>query len=145
LLEEYLRQSQLTITTIKNQPYDVIQCCDAVMTTSGTATLEIALLVVPMVIVYKLSLLTYWLGTMLVDTPFIGLPNIVLGKSIIKELIQHEATAENLSTEVLRLLTDKAYVNQMRENLSQVKQQLGQGGGSKNMAHLAMEMLSVTK
>jgi lipid-A-disaccharide synthase len=145
LLEEYLRQSLLTITVIKNQPYDVIQCCDAVMTTSGTATLEIALLVVPMVIVYKLSSLTYWLGTMLVDTPFIGLPNIVLGKSIIIELIQHEATAENLSAEVLRLLTDKAYANQMRENLSQVKQQLGQGGGSKNMAHLAMEMLSVTK
>ncbi|MFZ2407654.1 MAG: lipid-A-disaccharide synthase [Methylobacter sp.] len=142
LLEEYLRRSPLTITVIKNQPYDVIQCCDAVMTTSGTATLEIALLTVPMVIAYKLSSLTYWLGRWLVNTPFIGLPNIVSGKSIVKELIQHDATAENLSAEVMRILTDKAYADQMRENLAQVKQQLGQGGGSKNMAQLALEMLA---
>lgn len=141
LLEDYTRRSPLKITVIKNQPYDVIQCCDAVMTTSGTATLEIALLTVPMVITYKLSTLTYWLGRWLVNTPFIGLPNIVSGKRIIKELIQHEATAENLSTEILRILNDKTYAEQMRENLSQVKQQLGQGGGSKNMAQLALEML----
>jgi len=142
LLEDYIRQSPLKITVIKNQPYDVIQCCDAVMTTSGTATLEIALLTVPMVIAYKLSSLTYWLGRWLVNTPFIGLPNIVSGKSIIKELIQHDATADNLAAEVMRILTDKAYADEMRQNLLQVKQQLGQGGGSKNMAQLALEMLS---
>ncbi len=142
LIEDYIRQSPLNITVIKNQPYDVIQCCDAVMTASGTATLEIALLTVPMVIAYKLSTLTYWLGRWLVNIPFIGLPNIVYGKRIIKELIQHEATAENLSAEVLRILTDKAYAEQMRQNLNQVKRQLGQGGGSKNMAQLALEMLS---
>ena len=141
LLEDYIRQSPLAITVIKNQPYDVIQCCDAVMTSSGTATLEIALLTVPMVIVYKLSSLTYWLGRWLVNTPFIGLPNIVLGKNVIKELIQHDATAENLSAEVMRILTDKVYAGEMRENLNQVKQQLGQGGGSENMARLALEML----
>ncbi|MDP2097259.1 MAG: lipid-A-disaccharide synthase [Methylobacter sp.] len=141
LLDDYLRQTKIAITVIKNQPYDVIQCCDAVMTTSGTATLEIALLTVPMVIAYKLSALTYWLGRWLVNTPFIGLPNIVSGKLIIKELIQHEATAENLSAEVLWILTDKAYAEAMRQNLAQVKQQLGQGGGSKNMAQLALEMI----
>ena len=142
LLEEYIRQSPLAITVIKNQPYDVIQCCDAVMTTSGTATLEIALLTVPMVIAYKLSPITYWLGKLLVKTPFIGLPNIVSGKGVIKELIQHDATAENLSAEVMRILTDKVYADDMRQNLGQVKQQLGQGGGSKNMAQLALEMLA---
>ncbi|TRW97036.1 lipid-A-disaccharide synthase [Candidatus Methylobacter oryzae] len=142
LLEEYLQQSPLVIKVIKNQPYDVIQCCDAVMTTSGTATLEIALLVVPMVIAYKLSSVTYWLGRWLVNTPFIGLPNIVSAKRIIKELIQHDATAENLAVEIMRILTDTAYAEQMRENLMHVKQQLGQGGGSKNMAQLALEMLN---
>ncbi|MFU8787885.1 MAG: lipid-A-disaccharide synthase [Methylobacter sp.] len=141
LLDGYLRQSPLAITVIKNQPYDVIQCCDAVMTSSGTATLEIALLTVPMVIAYKLSPLTYWLGRCLVNIPFIGLPNIVSGKLIVKELIQHEATAEKLSAEVLRILTDPSYADAMRENLAQVKRQLGQGGGSKNMARLALEML----
>ena len=111
------------------------------MTTSGTATLEIALLTVPMVIAYKLSTVTYWLGRWLVNTPFIGLPNIVLGKGFVKEFIQHEATGENLAGEVKRILTDKTYADEMRVNLILVKQQLGQGGGSKNMADLALEML----
>ncbi|WP_288054253.1 lipid-A-disaccharide synthase [Methylobacter sp.] len=142
LLEEYLRQSPVKITTVKNQPYDVIQCCNVVMTTSGTATLEIALLTIPMVIAYKLSLVTYFLGRWLVKTPFIGLPNIIAGKRIVRELIQHEATSENLAAEINRILTDKAYADTMRGNLAQVKAQLGQGGGSKNMAELAWTMLS---
>ncbi|MGZ8903826.1 MAG: lipid-A-disaccharide synthase, partial [Methylobacter sp.] len=111
-------------------------------TTSGTATLEIALLTIPMVIAYKLSPLTYWLGRWLVNTPFIGLPNIVAGRSLIKEFIQQEATVENLAAEIKRILTDEIYANEMRENLRQVKEQLGQGGGSKNMAELALALLS---
>jgi lipid-A-disaccharide synthase len=141
LLDEYLQHSTVAIKSVKNMPYDVIQCCNAVMTTSGTATLEVALLTVPMVIVYKLAPITYWLGRLLVKTPFIGLPNIIAGKSIVKELIQHEATAENMADEIKRILSDPIYQGQMRENLSQVKQTLGQGGGSKNMAALALEML----
>jgi len=141
LLQTYLKSSNINVTVVKNQPYDVIQCCDAVMTTSGTATLEISLLTVPMVIVYKLAPSTYWLGRWLVNIPFIGLPNIVAGQAIVKELIQHEATPKNLAVEVQRILSDVQYAAQMRENLSQVKQLLGQGGGSKNMAELALEML----
>ena len=141
LLESYMDRSPVKITVIKNQPYDVIQCCDVVMTTSGTATIEIALLNVPMVITYKLAALTYWLGGWLVNTPFIGLPNIILGKGFIKELIQYEATSENLAEEIERILTDKFYADQMRDNLNQVKQQLGHGGGSKNMAELALEIM----
>lgn len=141
LLQPYLRQSSITVTVIKNQPYDVIQCCNAVMTTSGTATLEIALLTVPMVIAYKLSPITYLLGSWLVNIPFIGLPNIVAGKAIVKELIQQDANAESLALELHHILSDRLYSAQMRENLDQVKQQLGQGGGSKNMAQLALEML----
>jgi lipid-A-disaccharide synthase len=141
LLESYMDRSPVKITVIKNQPYDVIQCCDVVMTTSGTATIEIALLNVPMVITYKLAAFTYWLGRWLVNTPFIGLPNIILGKGFIKELIQYEATSENLAEEIERILTDKFYADQMRDNLNQVKQQLGHGGGSKNMAELALEIM----
>ena len=144
LLQSYLRQSNLAITVVKHQPYDVIQCCVVVMTTSGTATLEIALLGVPMVITYKLSPFTYYLGRLLVNIAFIGLPNIVFGQAIVKELIQHEATPENLVKELSLILTDPAYAEQMRNNLQQVKQQLGQGGGSKNMAALAMEMLQAS-
>ncbi|MFZ2725803.1 MAG: lipid-A-disaccharide synthase [Methylococcaceae bacterium] len=141
LLRSILNTSPLNIKCIKHQPYDVIQCCDAVMTCSGTASLEIALLTVPMLICYKLSPITYYLGRLLIKTPFIGLPNIVAGKKIINEFIQAEANADNLATEIARLLSDKTYANTMRVELERVKQLLGEGGGSKNMADLVLEML----
>lgn len=141
LLDTYLQSATVTVKRVKHLPYDVIQCCNAVITTSGTATLEVALLTVPMVIVYKLSPITYWLGRLLVNTPFIGLPNIIAGKSIVKELIQHDASADNMAVEIKHILADNAYQQQMRSDLGLVKQALGQGGGSKNMAELALSLL----
>lgn len=145
LLNEYLSASACRINVIKNQPYDVMQCCDAIMTTSGTATLEVALMSIPMVITYKLTSITYWLGRWLVNTPFIGLPNIILGKLAIKELIQHDATPEHIVIEIKRILLDKSYADTMRADLLLVKELLGQGGGSTNMANLALEMLDLGK
>ena len=141
LLQEYLNNKSININVIKHQPYDVIQCCDAIMTTSGTASLEIALLQVPMVIAYKLSAITYFLGKYLVNTKFIGLPNIVAEKSIVKELIQHDVTVEKLATEVSKILDDDKYRKMMLRELAVVKDKLGTGGGSKNMADLALKML----
>ena len=143
LLQSYLRLATVPIRVVKNQPYNAIQCCDAVMVSSGTASLETALLAVNMVICYKLSPLTYRLGKWLVKTPFIGLPNIVAGKGIIKELIQDEASADQLAAEILRLLTDSTYAQTMQAALLEVKARLGKGGGSKNMAQLVLEMLGV--
>ncbi len=140
-LQSHLQTERVKITVIKDQPYDVMQCCAAIITTSGTASLEIALMGVPMIVCYKLSPLTYWLGRLLVKTPFIGLPNIIAGKGIVKEMIQHEAGAENLAAEIQHILNDANYARQIRENLQVVKERLGQGGGSKNMAELALEML----
>lgn len=143
LLATYLSsRPSIAVIVIKDHPYEVMHCCDAVMTCSGTVTLELALLKIPMVIAYKLSAITYQLGKWLVKTPFIGLPNIIAGSSIVKEFIQYEATAKNLSDEILQLITDTTYANQMRNNLDRVKQQLGTGGGSKNMANLVLEMLT---
>lgn len=141
LLQSHIQNSSINIKVIKHQPYDVIQCCDAIMTASGTASLEIALLEIPMVIAYKLSAITYFLGKYLIHTKYIGLPNIVAGKGIIKELIQHDVTVNNLAEEVDRILKDKVYREQMLKELTVVKEKLGQGGGSKNMADLAMQML----
>lgn len=142
-LSRYLAQSSVPVQVIKNQPYDVIECCDVVMTTSGTATLEIALLQIPMVIVYKLFSLTYWLGRLLVKTPFIGLPNIVFGKSIVRELIQDDASSDKIAGEVIRILSDSDYRQNMKTNLTEVKTLLGSGGGSKNMAKLVLKMLGL--
>ncbi len=141
LLQSILQTAAVKLQIVKHQPYDVIQCCDAVMTSSGTVTIEIALLTVPMVITYKLSPITYWLGKLLVKTPFIGLPNIVAGRKIVQEFIQHAAQAENLALEINRILTNTDYAGEMRKNLKEVKTTLGSGGGSKKMAELAAKML----
>ena len=111
------------------------------MTCSGTATLEIALMNIPMVICYKLNALTYWLGRYLVKTRFIGLPNIIFGESIVRELIQHDATPENLVNEVAHLLSHPKTAQIQRENLNIVREKLGQGGGIQTMAKLVLEML----
>ncbi len=141
LIQRYLSRANIKVTVIKNQPYDVMQCCTAIMTCSGTATLEIALLGIPMVICYRLNSLTYWLGKHLVKTRFIGLPNIVFGEQIVRELIQNDATAKNLATEITRLLTDSEAAQNCRADLEIVREKLGQGGGIQNMAALVLEML----
>lgn len=141
VLAAYLSACAVPIQVVKQQTYDVIQCCDAIMTTSGTASLEIALLGVPMVIAYRLSPLTYWLGKQLVKIPFIGLPNIVAGKRIATELIQHDANADNLAREIERLLFDREARETAMLELQRVKTLMGEGGGSHNMALLALEML----
>lgn len=142
LVRSCFAKTSIDCLTIKHQAYDAVSCCDAVMTTSGTATLEVALLQVPMVIVYKLAAVTYWLGRMLVHTPFIGLPNIIAGKAIVKELIQHDARAATLAAEIDRILSDENYRGEMLSNLQAVKRQLGDGGGSRNTARLALELLN---
>jgi len=141
LLQASFQHSNIQVKAIKNQFHDTVQCCDAVMTVSGTATLEIALLKVPMLVAYKLSTITYLLAKILVDTEFIGLPNIIAGKAVVKEFIQYEASAENLAEEVLKMLRDKQYIQKLLDGLQSVKVKVGNGGGSENMAELVMEML----
>ncbi len=141
LLLNSFQHSAIKVHAVNNQFYDVVQCCDAVMTVSGTATLEIALLEVPMLVAYKLSFITYLLARVLVDVEFIGLPNIIAGRSVVQEFIQKEASAINLANEIVHILDDQAYTENIKEGLQLVKEKVGSGGGSENMAELALEML----
>ena len=141
LIQFYLKKSAIDVTVVKHQQYDVMQCCNVIMTCSGTATLEIALLGIPMVICYKVNPLTYWLGRYLVKTPFIGLPNIIFGEGIVREYIQHDATPTNLANEVAYLLTDTNATQALCHHLNVVREKLGQGGGIQAMATLVLDML----
>jgi len=145
LLQASFAHSTIKVKAIKAQFYDTVQCCDAVMTVSGTATLEIALLAVPMLVAYKLSWLTYLMARVLVNVEFIGLPNIVAGRSVVQEFIQQEATADKLTHEILHILNDPDYRHAIKTGLLEVKQKIGVGGGSENMAQLALEMLQTTE
>jgi lipid-A-disaccharide synthase len=141
-LEPYLANCKVAIKTIQGRNYDVLQCCDAVITVSGTATLEVALGGVPMAIIYKLTPLTYWLGRLLISIKFIGLPNILAGKGIVREFIQQEAHADNIALEIGKIVEDRDYANQIRGDLRKVKELLGDGGGLVKLARLAKEMLN---
>ena len=118
-----------------------MQCCDAVITVSGTATLEVALLGVPMVIVYRLTPISYWLGRVLVRIPYIGLPNILAGRHVVREFIQHDATADNIAGEIARILRDRDYAEAMRQSLRRIRDDLGDANGPAKLAQLAADML----
>ena len=140
-LEPYLAACKVPIKAVKGRNYDVLQCCDAVITVSGTATLEVALAGVPMVIIYKLTPITYWLGRWLINIKFIGLPNILAGKGIVREFIQYAANAGNIADEIGRIVEDQAYAHEIIGNLLKVKALLGEGGGSAKLARVAKDMV----
>jgi|AMWB02.1.fsa_nt_gi lipid-A-disaccharide synthase len=141
-IEPFLEVSDVPVIVVESKEYDVIQVCDAIVTVSGTVTLEIALLGVPMVIVYRVSPLTYMVGKRLIRVDAIGICNIVAGEKVVKELIQHDATPENIVTEVSRLLSDDGYAAKIRESLHHVHRKLGDGGCSGAVAKIVMEMLA---
>jgi lipid-A-disaccharide synthase len=122
------------ITTIEHGTYELLNNADAAIVTSGTATLEAGWFGTPMVIVYKTSPLTYHIGRLVVDVPFIGLANIVAGKRVATELIQGEVTPARLVQEVLPLLTDPAKAAAMRGALSVIRKNLGAPGASDRVA-----------
>ena len=138
----YLKDyTELDIKLVKDNPYDVMQVCDAIIAASGTATLEIALMGIPNVITYKISPISYFILKRMVTIDDIGLVNIVAEKRIVEEFIQGGATAENLFGEIDRILCDDGYREKMIRELNDVRDKLGMAGGSDNVAGLAFEML----
>jgi lipid-A-disaccharide synthase len=141
-LEPSLSASGLDIRVVEEQGYDVMQVCDAIITVSGTVTLEIALIGVPMVIIYRVSPLTYEIGKRLVRIDHAGLCNIVAGERVVPELIQNAANAESIAEEIIALLTDNDRAAEIKAKLGTVREKLGEGGCSKRVAELAIGMLT---
>ena len=134
-------ESQLDIVLTRDDIYDVITCCDSIISCSGTVTLEIALLGVPMCIIYKMSWLTYAIMSRLITIPHVGLVNIVAGKSVVREFLQNDATADNISQEMFKIIDHQDYREQIRKDLITVRKNLGEGDGSLKMARLVLSFL----
>lgn len=131
----------VAITVVEDSIYEVIDSSYIVVVASGTATLETALLSTPMVILYKMSPLSYLVGRKLVKVKHIGMANIIAGKKVVPELIQNEATAEKVTYEVTRMLEDTSYHKSICEELTSIKRKLGEPGASKQAAKIALNML----
>ena len=140
-IQRQCEQSSADIVLTRDDIYNLIPCCDAIVSCSGTVTLEIALLGVPLCIIYKMSWLSYQIMSRLITIPYVGLANIVANQSIVREFLQEHASVTNISAEIFRLLEDDDYRNTMIQNLCLVRENLGEGAGSENMAKLALSFL----
>ena len=141
LLQPLLHNAPLNITRVHGRSYDVLACCDAAMVASGTATLETALMGVPMAVLYKVSPLTYFLLKPLIRIPDIALVNIVAERRVVQEFVQKAAQPQAIALEMQRLLQDNDYRTDIQHVLNAVKTRLGNADGVNNMAQLACEML----
>jgi lipid-A-disaccharide synthase len=128
------------VRLITGLTYEVMANADFAFVTSGTATLETACFRTPMFVVYKTSWLTYCIGRLLVRVKNIGLVNIVVGKTIAPEFIQHRANAKNLEKSALKLLSDEKKMKEMKTELSKVKGMLGSAGASQKVAERILQM-----
>ena len=127
---------------VKNNTYAILNHSKAALVTSGTATLETALLNVPEVVCYKGNNITLMLAKKFVKIKFIALVNLIMGKEVVKELIQENLTTKNLITELNQLLTNTAVLSQMKDDYGTLKNILSTGqNASEVAAQIVMEEL----
>jgi lipid-A-disaccharide synthase len=142
LVERAAAPFRVSVNIVKDCIYDVLGISDAAIVTSGTATVETALMGVPMVVIYKVSNFTYAVGRLLVHVDNIAMANIIAGKTIVPELIQNDATPEAIAKEVAEILEDDVKREAMIQELKKVREKLGSPGAAQRAAKLALELLN---
>jgi lipid-A-disaccharide synthase len=143
--EQVRSPSAVPVTVVEGETDAVLASADVVLTASGTATVQTALHDRPMVIVYRVSPLTYWLGRRLVTVDTFGMVNLIAGERIVPELIQDAFTPEAVTREVVPMLTDHARRDRICEGLARVRQKLGGPGASRRAAEAILELVARRK
>lgn len=141
LIEELVRSSPLPVRCVEGEVYEVMRASQAIVVVSGTATLQGALAGTPMVVIYKLSWVTYQVASRLIRVKSVGLANIVAEKPFIPELIQNDVTPDNIAKEIGRLLKDEVEYEKMRQGLKEVASRLGTAGASERAASVICRLL----
>ena len=144
-LSPWMRNMPVPVKVVEGWTYDVMNISELLITASGTATLEAAILGKPMIIVYKVSFFSYWIGRALIQVDHIGLVNLVAGKEIVPELIQHEVNPQRIAEEAVRILRDPILCRRMTETMAGVRQSLGEPGAAQRAADIVCSMLREAK
>jgi lipid-A-disaccharide synthase len=132
----------LSVRVIENQTYNALAAADAAIVSSGTATVEAALLNVPMVVVYRVTPLTALLAKPLVRTSYFSMVNLIAERRVVPELIQKDFTPAKVADEVLRLLNDPQAREKLRSGLAEVRGRLGPPGAVDRAADAIAALLS---
>jgi len=143
LVAELVSQSQVPVALHRGQTYEILAAADIAVVASGTATLETALSGTPMVIVYRLSPLTYYVGRLLIRVSHIGMANLLAEEGLFPELIQHEVTPERIAAEVLNIIREPARLARISAGLKRIWHRLGGPGASERAAAAALEILGL--
>ncbi|GIW55096.1 MAG: lipid-A-disaccharide synthase [Nitrospiraceae bacterium] len=138
LMRELLADAPVPVRVQRDQANEVMAASDLLFVASGTATLQAAVVGAPMILLYRVPWLTYWIARALIRVDCIGLVNLVAGRKVVPELIQQEATPERLNREAVRLLTDKTAYDEMKAALHAVRRSLGEPGASRRAAEVAL-------
>ncbi|MFN7930141.1 MAG: DUF354 domain-containing protein [Blastocatellia bacterium] len=133
-----LSESVPSLNLIENDTYNAVAAADLAVVASGTATLETALLGTPLIICYRASALNWKLFTPFIKVPYVGMPNLIAGREIAPELLQHNLTAAALAQQINSFLTDPVRLIQARADLADVKEKLGTAQASACAAALLM-------
>ncbi len=142
-MEPHLARSPLLeVEVAGGMTYEAMNLSSLLLVASGTATLESACLGTPMLIIYKLSFLTWLLAHSLVRVPSIGLVNLVAGRMVVPELLQFRATPKRIASAALKLLDDDHRLERMRKDLNEVRRRLGESGASKRAARVVLEVIN---
>ncbi len=136
---------QKNFKVIKDHTYDLLKHSKFGIVKSGTSTLEAGLMELPMVIIYKTSMLTYKIGKSLVKIKNIGMANIVLDEQVVPELIQNEANAGNIYDTAKNILSNNALLNQIKLKLRRIKEVLGDKNAPQNAAKIIYTLLDEHK
>lgn len=121
----------------------VFERSDVLVAASGTVTLQAAIHGAPMVIIYKVSPISFMLGRALVRVPFIGLANLVAGRKLVPEYVQNDANAENIASALQDMLSDRDQLAALKKQLVDLRDVMGGAGASERVAELAIGMLKI--
>jgi len=140
-LFEPVKRIATAIAVVEGDTDTVLASADVALTASGTATVQTALHDTPMVIVYRLSPMTYRLGKRLVNVSTVGMVNLIAGELVVPELIQDAFTPDAVAREAISMLTDRARVARIREGLARVRAKLGGPGASRRAAEAVLRVV----